>query len=137
MREPATSSPSVGRNIAADPTPSSPRCCCSGLAEELEKPVLLAGEVLVSEVGVQNDVLWRADLVVGRELRRRRADRVHQAGRHLDPRLDAVREVLHVDVTELRPRLLLALVPRVEAGEVVDELLVGVLREIHLPYPAV
>ena len=58
MREPATSSPSVGRNIAADPTPSSPRCC-SGLAEELEKPVLLAGEVLVSEVGVQNDVTER------------------------------------------------------------------------------
>lgn len=70
-------------------------------AHEVEDDVAGSGQTLVSEVGVEDHVLLRRDLVVGGELGGGRADRVHQPGQHQHFARDSRGEVLHVYVAEL------------------------------------
>ena len=54
----------------------------------------------MAEVGIEYMFLGGGDLVERRELGRRRADRIHQPGRHPHPAADPGRQVLHVNVAE-------------------------------------
>ena len=87
----------------------------------------------MTEIGVQDVALLTSHLVVCGEVGAWRRDGVHQPTKQLDLPFNAVGEVLQVDVTELPEDFRLSLVPRVSHPEVVSQLVVGVLCQVHLP----
>ncbi len=92
------------------------RVICAELQarQEIEDGIAVAGQTLVAEVRVQEQVLFRRDLVIRGELGAGRTDRVHQADAHQYLCPDARREVLIIDIAEAGENSRFTLVERVE-----------------------
>lgn len=59
----------------------------------------LPRQSFMAMIRVNQHVLLAGDLVIGRKLRARRADGVHQAGDHKHLSLDAGRQVLAINIS--------------------------------------
>ena len=97
------------------------------IAHELEDRVGMPRNCLMTIVRTHHQLLWRAYLVVGGELRRRRAHRIHESYPHHHPLFDSRGQVLDVDIAKLCEDLILAFMQWIEFAEEILQFKIGIL----------
>lgn len=106
---------------------------CSQAAHELEDTVVMIGQILVSEIGVNNQLFGALDAVEGGELGGGWTYVVHKPDGQHHFGSDPGRQMLNIDVAEAGEDLSFPLVKRVEFTEILFQLSVGPFGHIHFP----
>ena len=88
--------------------------------------------MLVAEVGVDLHLFRRGDLIKRGELGGGRADVVHQAGMHLQLRLDARCQMYQINVAQLGEDLLLTGVGGVKVAEIILDIRIFFLDQCRI-----